>query len=190
LPRNAFPTRLLPALTMPVVPREDLSGLWQVLLATLRSSLREASHLAPPDRARLGAVFVDLVRPLLEEPILEAQASPASLDILLKRCKSFIDAKLDNTALSVERIASRMGCSPRYVFRAFETEDMTPMQFVWEARLARARRDLASAAHAGQSITEIAFAAGFSSSAHFSRSFRERFGMSPRECRRTGGLTP
>lgn len=189
LPRDVFPARLFSPPAAPIVPGCDHAGLWQVLLATLRSSLTEVNHLGPAARERLGAVFIDLVRPLLEESILEGQLSVAPLDILLKRCKSFIDAELDSPDLSIERIASRMGCSPRYVFRAFETEDMTPMQHIWETRLMRARQDLISPAHTGHSITEIAFSLGFSSSAHFSRAFRERFGIPPRDFRRAASLT-
>jgi AraC-like DNA-binding protein len=189
LPRDAFFGRLRSPPAIPIVPRRDDAGLWQVLLATLRSSLTEANHLGPAARERLGAVFVDLVRPLLYGWIPEGQASAAPLDTLLKRCKSFIEAELNSPHLSVERIASRMGCSPRYVFRAFEAERTTPMQYVWEERLTRARQDLMSAAHAEHSITDIAFSLGFSSSAHFSRAFRGRFEMSPRDFRRVATPT-
>jgi AraC-like DNA-binding protein len=186
MPRTAFAARLL---TAPIVPCRDLSGLWQVLLATLRSSLREADHLGQAGRERLGSVLVDMVRPLVEVPSPEEQARVASLDILLLRCKAFIDAELADPDLSVERIAARMGCSLRYVFRTFEVEGTTPMRYVWEMRLSHARRALAAAAQARQSITEIAYSLGFSSSAHFSRAFREQYGQSPRDFRRANLLT-
>jgi AraC-like DNA-binding protein len=37
------------------------------------------------------------------------------------------------------------------------------------------------------SICEIAFSRGFNDSAHFSRSFKDRFGVSPREFRTRAG---
>lgn len=181
LPRHAFSSRVLATLAAPVGPAGDFAGLWQVLLATLRSSLTESDHLDPVSRERLGTILIDMARPLLEDSETEG-ATP--LDILLMRCKSFIETELESPNLNVERIASRMGCSSRYVFRAFETEGTTPAHYIWQARLVRARRDLASVACAGRSITEIAFSLGFSSSAHFSRAFRERFGTSPRDWRR------
>ncbi|CAN0543620.1 unnamed protein product, partial [Laminaria digitata] len=46
--------------------------------------------------------------------------------------------------------------------------------------------DLISPLHAQESISEVAYRWGFSSSAHFSRSFRDHFGLSPREHRRSG----
>lgn len=189
LPRDAFHARLVSAFAVPIVPCPDLSGLWHVLLAALSSSLSEANRLGSSERDKLGRVFVDMVRPLVGESSSGDHNRHASLDILLMRCKSFIEAELDRPDLNIERIASRMGCSPRYVFRAFETEGMTPMQHIWETRLIRARKDLTSATHARHSITEIAFSLGFSSSAHFSRAFRERFGIAPRDFRRAASLT-
>ncbi|MBL8942370.1 MAG: helix-turn-helix domain-containing protein [Myxococcales bacterium] len=51
------------------------------------------------------------------------------------------------------------------------------------ARLDRCRAQLLDPAHAHRSISEIAFALGFTSAAHFSRAFRARFGRSPRTLR-------
>lgn len=189
MPRNAFPDRVLLALARPIVPGPALAGLSHVLLATLRSSLAEAGLLDPAGRERLGAALIDLVLPLFEDASAGTRMREAPLDTLLLRCKSFISAELECPGLDVDRMAARMGCSRRYIFRAFELQGVTPMHYVWERRLARARRDLASAAHARHSITEIAFSLGFSSSAHFSRAFRERFSISPRDFRRAALVT-
>ncbi|HJP67724.1 MAG TPA: helix-turn-helix domain-containing protein, partial [Sphingomicrobium sp.] len=40
----------------------------------------------------------------------------------------------------------------------------------------------------GTSISEIAYGVGFSSPAHFSARFRERFGMTPREYRASAAV--
>jgi AraC-like DNA-binding protein len=189
LPRHAFPDRILSSLATPVVPGPALAGLSRVLLATLRSSLAEARLLDPAGRERLGATLIDLVSPLFEGASAGARERETSLETLLLRCKSLINAELECCGLDVDRMAVRMGCSRRYIFRAFELQGVTPMHYVWEKRLARARRDLASAAHARHSITEIAFSLGFSSSAHFSRAFRERFSISPRDFRRAALVT-
>lgn len=50
------------------------------------------------------------------------------------------------------------------------------------------QRALADAASAGRSITEIAYAAGFSDAAHFSRAFQQRFGTTPRAYRKRHSL--
>ena len=62
----------------------------------------------------------------------------------------------------------------------FDGEADTLNAYIWQRRLERIRQDLADPALADHSITEIAFGRGFSSSTHFSRSFRESCGVSPR----------
>ena len=87
---------------------------------------------------------------------------------------------LDDPHLSLDRIAAAIGCSKRYLHKLFDGETDTLNAYIWQGRLDRIRQDLANPALGDSSITEIAFGRGFSSSTHFSRSFRESFGVSPR----------
>ncbi len=52
--------------------------------------------------------------------------------------------------------------------------------FIRVRRLERCRIELCDPRRAERNITEIAFCWGFSDSAHFSRSFKRQFGVSPR----------
>lgn len=81
-------------------------------------------------------------------------------------------------------IARRMGCSVRYVYRAFEVECLTPSDYIWDLRVQKAAEKLRDAGGYAGEISEIAFALGFSSSAHFSRAFRLRYGVSPSQWRK------
>jgi AraC-like DNA-binding protein len=54
---------------------------------------------------------------------------------------------------------------------------------VLEQRLARSARELSRAQSAHLTVTQIAFASGFADAAHFSRAFRRRYGVSPRDYR-------
>ncbi|MEO8686022.1 MAG: helix-turn-helix transcriptional regulator, partial [Devosia sp.] len=105
-----------------------------------------------------------------------------SLDLLRERAKAYIEANLERADLSVADIARQMGCTPRYVFKAFQAEQTTPSDYLWQCRLERAR-DCLMQGEAGRSISDIAFALGFSSSAHFSRAFRQRYDSAPRDYR-------
>ncbi|WP_343229034.1 helix-turn-helix domain-containing protein [Rhizobium setariae] len=187
VPRHAFSRVALASLLTPRLPHGALGGLWHVLLSTMQSSLREAGRLDEASRVNLGRTLVEMVRPIVEAET-PGQVRAKSLDVLLTRTKVFIETHLEQPDLSVEKIAARMGCTPRYIFRAFETQGVTPSQFIWEARLKRARADLGSAGCAARSISAIAFSLGFSSSAHFSRAFRQRFEISPRDFRRSAGV--
>jgi AraC-like DNA-binding protein len=60
---------------------------------------------------------------------------------------------------------------------------MSASEWLWHRRLQRAY-DLIARGD-GRSITEIAFAHGFSSSAHFSTMFRRTYGVSPRDVGRS-----
>jgi len=96
--------------------------------------------------------------------------------------KLWIEAHLGER-LSSERIAAACQLSVRHLNRLFAGEGTSLMAHVWERRLTRCHRDLASPTMRGRSITEIAFAAGFLDLSHFSRAYRARYGCSPRDAR-------
>ncbi len=56
-----------------------------------------------------------------------------------------------------------------------------------QRRLEEVAHQLTDTRWRGRSICEIAFDWGFNSAPHFSRSFRERYGLSPREYRARQG---
>jgi AraC-like DNA-binding protein len=62
------------------------------------------------------------------------------------------------------------------------------MRYVWNRRLDRCRDDLKKPCASAQRVADIAFRWGFSDLSHFSRAFKARFGMSPRDCRGAAGL--
>jgi AraC-like DNA-binding protein len=96
------------------------------------------------------------------------------------RVRAYVDANLRDPAMTLDDVAAAVGCSKRNLHKLFRDEGETLAAHIWQARLARIREDLSAPALRSRSITEIAFAWGFSSAAHFSRSFRERYGLAPR----------
>ena len=86
--------------------------------------------------------------------------------------------------LDVDAVAADAGISPRYLRRLFAAENDHFGNYLKARRLERCHADLASPLHAQLGISEIAFRWGFNDAAHFSRSFRSRFGITPREHRR------
>lgn len=183
LPRGRFPQAMLQRLATPLLPGP--TGLAPILLTLMRSTLSEAEGASAATRASIGVAMMELVRALIEGEVAPAPAPGRSLDLLLERIKDFIGQNLSRPDLSVALIARRMGCSPRYVFRAFERDGRTPADYLWGLRLERAHEHLQTAEEKARSISDIAFSLGFSSTAHFSRAFRERYDMTPRDCRRS-----
>ncbi len=101
--------------------------------------------------------------------------------------KQYIDRHLGDPDLSPSRIADANRISLRYLHCLFEPEGTTVLQHIINERLLRCRRELSNPLMAGRTITDIAFSWGFQSSTHFSRRFRDAFGMSPNEFRRDAG---
>lgn len=104
-------------------------------------------------------------------------------DMQLIRVKQFIDAHLDDPDLSPNMIADANRISLRYLHCLFEPESTTVLQYVIKARLLRCHRELSNPTMSKRTITDIAFSWGFQSSTHFSRRFREEYGISPLEFR-------
>ena len=104
----------------------------------------------------------------------------------LARIRQYACNNLSDPQLSVVRIANGVGLSPSHVHRLMAGEPQTLMEWVSEKRLLVCQMDLASAWSVSESISQIAFRHGFIDMSHFSRAYRRRFGMSPRESRARG----
>lgn len=108
-------------------------------------------------------------------------------EALRDRIKIYILRNLRDPDLSIDRIAAALRCSKRNLHKAFSNDGATISDTIWRLRLERCRRDLVSPACAWKSITEIAFSWGFSSATHFSKVFKDAYGMSPKAYRLMGG---
>jgi AraC-like DNA-binding protein len=102
---------------------------------------------------------------------------------LLYRLKNYILTHLSDPELSMAEAAAAVGISPRYASDLMAAEQASFRGYVQMQRLERCKRDLADTAHAARHVGDIAFAWGFNDLAHFSRIFKLRFGVSPREWR-------
>jgi len=90
--------------------------------------------------------------------------------------KNYILTNLRDPELSMSRAATATGISPRYASDLMADEQNSFRSYVQMQRLERCRRDLADPAYAARHVGDIAFAWGLTTSAHFSRIFKQRFG--------------
>lgn len=121
---------------------------------------------------------------------LEQPMTPSRLKQLHKqRILRYMRDHLRDSDLSAASIAAAVNLSMRYVYELFSDEEESLMKYVWQSRLERCRSEFAMSASAKRSIGEIAYYWGFNDVAHFSRAFRKKYGVSPREYRfsRTSG---
>lgn len=103
---------------------------------------------------------------------------------LLDLAKKTISASPDLEELSPKNVADAIGVSVRTLQLAFASHSQTFSCFILSLKLDRARHALNSNRFGNFSITEIAHWFGFFDAAHFSRSFKARFGCTPSEFRK------
>ncbi|APZ41868.1 hypothetical protein BW247_01110 [Acidihalobacter ferrooxydans] len=114
---------------------------------------------------------------------VEADRAPAN-PARWQRLMSYIDRHLfEPDLLSPAACAASAGISVRYLHALFEQRGLRFTQWVRTRRLDAAHALLCDPARRTLSVASIAYQCGFASAAHFSRVFRQHFGMSPMRCR-------
>lgn len=155
------------------------------LLTTYLRGLSDLRDLLPDDEATAAqeALITILAAALRgEQPEDVGDLRPLSI-ALRQRTLDFIDRNIDNPDLSPNLILRHLNVSRAHLYRAF-AEDGGISSAIRDRRLDAAFLELTRTDNSARSITEIAFASGFSNGTHFSRSFRTRFGLTPSEARR------
>lgn len=97
--------------------------------------------------------------------------------------KRFINQNFANSDLNAKLVADSCGISLRYLCHILKKNELSFSNLVWDRRMSTAHDWLRDEKMQHYSISEIAYLTGFKSSAHFSRMFKTRYGMAPREFR-------
>jgi len=115
---------------------------------------------------------------------VEPETHVAGIVAKREKIKQAIEHNLRSPDLCVGELAKQFGFSIRYIQRLFSEEDCTVSKYIRRKRLEGCKRQLGDPAWLNHSITDIAFNWGFNSSAHFSRVFKEEYGINAREYRK------
>ncbi|MFI8192008.1 helix-turn-helix transcriptional regulator [Streptomyces sp. NPDC085946] len=180
------------------LPERDLTRLWGVstqsgtgVAGLLAPVLTTVAARAPSyDRVlahRIAGSLADLLGTLAVERTAadEGRAGPDDRAVMARTIRRFVNENLSDRALGPERVAARHGVSVRYVHKVFAGQGTTLGRWIRERRLQECRRELARPDGVGTlSFAAVARRWGFADAAHFSRSFRAAYGMSPSEWRR------
>lgn len=157
------------------------------LLATSALSLEN------PEREEQQA-FLEALASLLKPVacVTTLGEPPVHNQHLLRKAMLFIDATLDRGQISAEMVAREMNVSVRTLYRLFAQTGTSLGRYVIDRRLERCAISLAESSD-DRSISLIADRAGFADISHFSRTFKQKYGISPRLWRQqklgTGGDT-
>ncbi len=156
------------------------------LLAGYAHVLNDLGALATAELRHTVAMHMhELAGLAIAGDTVDAATRPGVRAARLRVIKSEVVADPGRRDLTASAIAERHGITTRYLHMLFADEGKTFSEFVLEQRLQYALRVLVDPNAARQSISAIAYAAGFGDLSYFNRTFRRLFGMTPSEARRS-----
>jgi AraC-like DNA-binding protein len=165
-------------------------GLVPIIISLLTSlTLGEKSRLTDIDQFMLAESFLSMIGSVIcLRRKLGLKDNEKNHSARLCRILSYIEEHFSDHELTPSRIAKANFVSIRHLHGLFQQRGTTVSKWLWNRRLGAGREDLLDASKASMTICEIAYSRGFNDSAHFSRAFKDRFGVSPREFRTKASL--
>jgi AraC family transcriptional regulator len=177
--RELAPTTLMRGGASPLFrqPRLRIDARTQALVALLRHSLRQ--KIVEPLEAE--SLSLTLVQRALGPRTTHAPGATFGRQRLVDRVKLVLASDLARR-WTLAQIAAEVRGSPVYLTQVFQQVEGLPLyRYQLRLRLARALDLLADY----DDLTDISQDLGFSSHSHFSAAFREAYGRSPSEFRRS-----
>ena len=104
-----------------------------------------------------------------------------------ERAITYIKHNHCNPNLNPKSIAAACGISVNYLHKIFQAANLQVEQYIYSRRLETCKNLLLDPLHKDETVQQIAYKTGFSHPSHFSRVFKEKFGMSPKEFRYSPG---
>lgn len=151
-----------------------------------RRQVYGAALMDQVDAVRDGMATEDIAEHLIQMlSLCYAEGRGETLaDKHLALVRRFVANNSTDSTLAPGRVAAHFRISVRYLHRLFARSGETFGSFLLRSRIHRSRQALLL--HPDRSIIEIATEAGFRNPSHFSRSFREQYGIAPSQLRQTG----
>ncbi|SAL66570.1 AraC family transcriptional regulator [Caballeronia udeis] len=155
---------------------DAVSEIFMGWLASVMSRIDDVPGTSLP---RVERALFEVAVHLYERRADRESASVSALQLRYRQLLDFIDLSLNDPSLSVSACARALGMSSRYVHKLFAEHGHLYADYVMRNRLERIREDLLNGAYRGDGISTICYRWGFNDAAHFSRVFKERYGMTP-----------
>jgi AraC-like DNA-binding protein len=152
------------------------------LLRNLLLSTAESTPTLREDQR--GSALSALIQ-LLGMQRIEGEADNSGSSWRVRAAIAYIENSLADPQLTATQVADAQGVSRRRLDQIMVAATGIPLSSqIWMRRLEQAANDLRDPRCASKTVTQIAFAAGFEDVAHFTRAFKRRYRMPPREWRK------
>ncbi len=154
-------------------------GLGAIASGFVQSIAKQANHMTCGSFEATAEQSLDLFTMALNNLRPSNYSLSRSRSLSLRRVKDFVEQQLDNPDLDTKTVTRGTGLSARYINELFHDEDTSLMRYIWLRRLMRCHDDLTSSRYNSRSISETALRWGFNDFSHFSRAFKNRYGLPP-----------
>ena len=163
---------------IPMRADDWVGGAVSTFLSGLRLGLSSGSLNPNP---RFEEAAIDLICASVTDHASQVNGAPCAA--ILAGAKSFIDTHHADPALDTSMVAAAHHISPRCLQKLFAAAGITVAGWIKERRLERCRHDLEDPRLLRDRIGTICARHGYIDSAHFSRLFKQKYGLSPRAFR-------
>lgn len=149
----------------------------RMIWSGLSALFDDIGTVLPSEAPALSSTVIGLVRGSLAGS-LDSQDDETFRQARISAFKRYVDQHLADPNLGMESLLREFGASRATIYRDF-AEVGGLQHYILERRLQRAYRLLAEASPNRGHVQDVASRCGFTSLAHFSRRFRESFGVAP-----------
>jgi AraC-like DNA-binding protein len=154
------------------------------LAATYFARLARIRELPVAGADAIAVPSIELVRALIATSLSDSALATEPLEGTIElRILEYMRAHLAEYDLSAPRIAAQHNLSVRQLYNILARAGVTPADWVRAHRLEECRKDLAKPTARSATVAAIARRWGFSDPTHFSRAFKDAYGVSPRQWR-------
>ena len=183
LPRSRLesvlgPTRLYTALTL----KAD-AGSTFLAQTFFRDLIGVRDRLDAEAAARMAEIGTDLIVASFADRLAREVPRTVHGSATVQRAKAFVEANLADPSLDPPQLAAAVGVSLRRLQELFHERGRHISEYIWDRRLTVAAERLADPGGFAVPIGVVAYECGFTTQAHFSRRFKARHGLNPRDYR-------
>jgi AraC family transcriptional regulator, positive regulator of tynA and feaB len=177
IPRRTLLSRLPDAERMTAVTLAAASGIGSMAAELMRSAIALPAPVQAGPSAKVGTSMLEMISAAFEADVAGRRDLRDRQAALLRRAMDYMQGRLEDPDLDVESIAHALNVSQSTLSRAFAGEGTTVIRHLWKLRLDAGH--IALRERRVSRVLDIALGCGFANASHFSRMFKDRYGVLP-----------